>query len=65
MSLLELIQSVRLANVCRLLTTTDLTITEVTLQSGYELTSNLGTIFRKKYGMSMREYRNRHADRLR
>ena len=63
MSLLEMIQTVRLANVCRLLTTTDLTITEVTMQSGYELTSNLGTIFRKKYGMSMREYRNRHSDR--
>ncbi|MBR1588740.1 MAG: substrate-binding domain-containing protein [Kiritimatiellae bacterium] len=56
-SLLGMIQKVRLANVCRLLATTDLSISEVTVQSGYELTSNLSRLFRNTFGMTMREYR--------
>lgn len=56
-SVLEMIQKVRLENVCRLLEQTDLSITEVTLQSGYELTSNLGKLFKRKFGMTMRAYR--------
>lgn len=60
-SLLEMIQAVRLASVCRLLATTSLSISDVTERSGYEPTSNLSHLFRKTYGISMREFRARHA----
>ena len=61
-SVLSMIQKVRLDNVCRLLTKTNLPISEVTMQSGYELTSNLGKLFRKTFGMSMRDYRAKHCE---
>ena len=60
-SLLEMIQAVRLESVCHLLATTTLPISEVTERSGYKQTSNLSHIFRKTYGISMREFRARHA----
>ena len=60
-SVLDMIQKVRLENVCRLLANTALPISAVTTSSGYEPTSNLSHLFRKTYGMSMREYRARHA----
>ena len=55
--LLAMIRIVRMEKVRRLLETTDLPISEVTMQAGYELTSNLGRLFREMHGMSMREYR--------
>lgn len=61
MSLLAMIQSVRLAKVCKLLATTNLPITEVTTSAGYEPTSNLGKLFKKTYGMSMRQWRNANS----
>ena len=60
-SVLDMIQKVRLENVCRLLTSTALSISDITTSSGYEPTSNLSHLFRRAYGMSMREYRARHA----
>ena len=60
-SLLEMIQDVRLENVCRLLATTSLPISEVTERSGYEPTSNLSNLFRKRFGMTMRDYRTQNA----
>ena len=62
MSLLDMIQAMRLANVCRLLSTTEMTITEITMRSGYGLTSNLGNLFKRTYGMTMRKYRKIHRD---
>ena len=59
-SVLDMIQGVKLENVCRLLATTSLPIAEVTTRSGYEQTSNLTKLFRKKFGMSMRDYRLQH-----
>ena len=56
-SVLDMIQKVRLENVCRLLANTTLPISAVTTNSGYEPTSNLGHLFRRTYGMSMREFR--------
>lgn len=56
-SVLELIHDEKLKEVCRLLTTTDLAISDVTEQAGYPLTSNLGVRFRKAFGRSMRQYR--------
>ena len=60
-SILEMIQAMRLKNVCRLLTTTTLSISEVTERSGYEFNSNLSSIFRKRFGMTMRDYRRQNA----
>ena len=55
------VKQVRLENVCRLLVSTTLSISDVTTNSGYEPTSNLSHLFRRTYGMSMRDYRARHA----
>lgn len=60
-SVLGLIRDVRMAEVCRLLTTTNMSISEVTLRSGYQLTTNLGVTFKKRYGMTMRTYRALHS----
>lgn len=56
-TILDMIQTVRLENVCRLLATTKLSVAEVTTRSGYERTSNLSSLFRKTFGISMSEYR--------
>ena len=56
-TILDMIQAVRLENVCRLLATTKLSVAEVTTRSGYERTSNLSSLFRKTFGISMSEYR--------
>ena len=57
-SILSEIQRVQLANVCRMLTTTGRTIKEITFASGFGSLSRLKAIFAKKFGMSMRDYRN-------
>ncbi len=59
-SLLETIQKIRLDNVCRLLETTNLGMSEVAMRSGYGVTSNLIKLFKSKFGMTMREYRISH-----
>ena len=56
-SIHAMIRAVRLEKVCELLTTTNLSISEVTTQSGYRLMTSLGALFKKIYGMSMRQYR--------
>ena len=60
-SVLDMIQKVKLENVCRLLEKTELSITEITMNSGYGLSSNLGKLFRKTFGMSMRDYRAKNS----
>lgn len=62
-SVLDMIQKVRLESVCRLLATTSLPIADVTTRSGYEPTSNLSKLFRRTFGMSMREYRLQHGNK--
>ena len=59
-TLRAMIQQMRLERVGQLLRTTDMSISEITEQAGYHLTTNLGTMFKKKYGKSMLEYRNEH-----
>ena len=56
-SVLDLIRKVRMRNICRLLTTTDLSLSEIITQSGYNLAGNVSTFFKKTYGMTMRQYR--------
>ena len=60
-SVLDLIRNVRFKNICRLLRTTDLSVSEVIIRSGYNLTGNVGVVFKKTYGMTMREYRVRNT----
>lgn len=63
-SVLQMIRAVRLAEVCRLLSTTEMTISEITQKSGYQLTTNLSVTFKKMFGMSMREYRTKSRTSL-
>jgi len=58
-SLLDEIQSVRLERVERLLIETDLPLTEVCTRCGYQTDVHLRRIFKRRFGCSMREYRNR------
>ena len=58
---LSLIHDVKLKEVCRLLTTTKLSIMEVTTKAGYSTSGNLGILFKKSFGMSMRQYRKAHC----
>ena len=60
-SVLELIRNVRLKNICRLLENTDLSMSEVITQSGYNLSGNIGAFFKKIYGMTMRQYRMKNG----
>jgi len=60
-SVLDLIRTVRLRNICRLLTTTNLSLSEVITRSGYNLTGNIGLLFKRTYGMTMRQYRIKYA----
>ncbi len=52
-----LISEIRLDEICRLLKETDLPISEVITRSGYALTTNAFVLFKKTFGMTMREYR--------
>ena len=59
-SVASLIRSVRLSEVCRLLKTTDMSISDVTEKAGYHITSNLSILFKREFGVTMREYRARN-----
>ena len=59
-SVMEMIQAVRMEKICRLLTTTNLPISAIATLGGYRTTVTLGPIFRKMFGMSMRQYRISH-----
>ena len=52
----ELIKEFRLSHAAELLKTTNLNITEVAFRSGFKDPGYFGKCFRKRYGMSPREY---------
>ena len=52
----DLIKEFRLSHAAELLQTTNLTITEIAYRSGFKDASYFGKCFRKRYGMSPREY---------
>lgn len=52
----DLIKEFRLSHAAQLLQTTNLNITEVAYRSGFKDASYFGKCFRKRYGMSPREY---------
>jgi len=57
-SLLDEIQNARLERVERLLRETDLPLTEVCTRCGYSTDVHLRRIFKRRFGCSMRDYRN-------
>ena len=63
-TVLQEIQRVQLANVCRLLTTTKRTISEITFASGFGSLSRAKSFFQQKMGMSMRDYRKLQTSSL-
>ena len=52
----DLIKEFRLSHAAELLKTTNLNITEVAFRSGFKDPGYFGKCFRKRYGMSPREY---------
>lgn len=56
----ELIKSIRLQQVAHLLMTSDLTITEIFYKTGFNNQSHFFREFKKKYGCSPNEYREKH-----
>lgn len=60
-SLLDEIQGVRLERVERLLKETDLPLTDVGTRCGYSTDVHLRRIFKRRFGCSMRDYRDRNT----
>lgn len=58
----EFVKEVRLQHACDLLTRTDISISDVAINTGYITTENFNTIFRDKIGMSPIEYRSTHSN---
>ena len=59
-TLLDAIRKERLARVCALLRETTLPISQITIQSGYNAEAHLKRLFKREFGMSMRDYRKRN-----
>lgn len=55
------VQSLRLEQAKQLLTGTDLTITEIAHQVGYESMSHFGYLFKRKFSMTPRNYRQQQS----
>ena len=51
----------RLKEVCRLLSSTTLSISDVATHCGYPDTNYLKNLFRRRFGMSMRDYRKQQT----
>ena len=58
-TILDEIQRVRLERVCTLLKETNLSIGEITRACGFDSESHLGTVFRRRFGCTMRDYRKK------
>jgi AraC-like DNA-binding protein len=60
--LVEYMHWVRVKEAQRLLRTTSLPITEVSMRSGFDSITHFGRVFKELCGMPPRTYRSRHAD---
>lgn len=58
MTLYDFVQKLRMDHACNLLRHSDLSITEIALEVGYEHPGNFATAFRRRYGMTPRAFRN-------
>jgi AraC-like DNA-binding protein len=61
---IDLIKEFRLSHAAELLQTTNLSIAEVAFRSGFADASYFGKCFRKRYGLSPREYLQGKSDNL-
>jgi LacI family transcriptional regulator len=57
------IRRVRVNNMIRLLVGTDMSIADIAAHCGFEGVEHIARHFRKETGLSLREYRKRHAPR--
>jgi len=57
------IRRVRVNNIVQLLIGTDMNITEIALHAGFDGVEHIARYFRKETGMSLRDYRKKHAPR--
>ncbi len=57
------IRRVRVGHIVQLLIGTDMSITEIALHGGFDGVEHIARYFRKETGMSLRDYRKRHAPR--
>ena len=57
------IRSIKLRHVATLLTTTDLTVTEIAERGGFSSVSHLGRLFKEEYGCKPLEYRQQKSKR--
>ena len=62
-SLQKAIIEKRLKEVCRLLSSSTLTISEIAVRCGYRDANYLKNLFKKRFGMSMRDYRAQNSQR--
>jgi len=58
-TILEEIRRVRMERVCTLLKETNLSISEITGNCGFESESHLGVVFRRCFGCTMHDFRKR------
>lgn len=59
----ETIQHARLTSVCAMLTETDLPLAAISKRCGFTLPNHLCTLFKTRFGLTMREYRKREQAR--
>jgi LacI family transcriptional regulator len=57
------IRRVRVGHIVQLLIGTDMSITEIALHGGFDGVEHIARYFRKETGMSLRDYRKKHAPR--
>jgi len=57
------IRRVRVNNIVQLLIGSDMNITEIALHTGFDGVEHIARYFRKETGMSLRDYRKKHAPR--
>ena len=62
-SVYQEIRRVRVSSIIQLLVGTDMSITEIAVQSGFDSVEHVARYFRKETGMSLRDYRNTYAPR--
>lgn len=55
----DYVKELRLSKAARLIETTDSSITEIAYSVGFRDAGYFGKCFRKKYGMTPKEYRNK------
>ncbi len=57
------IRRVRVGHIIQLLISTDMSITEIAMHGGFDGVEHIARYFRKETGMSLRDYRKKHAPR--